>query len=81
MLLVHDATKLKVKELGKLSKSKIWKPMDEWVSAKALQKILVLRVFGNLAFSNAESLYDQLTNAIRKDVVGIVVLEKIRILV
>ncbi|CAD7939236.1 unnamed protein product [Amoebophrya sp. A25] len=65
MLLIHDSTKLKVRELGKMPKSNMWRTKDTWPTAKTIPKILVLRLEGNLSFSNADTLFELVTKAVK----------------
>mmetsp|Transcript_17109 Transcript_17109/g.42464 ORF Transcript_17109/g.42464 Transcript_17109/m.42464 type:complete len:404 (-) Transcript_17109:397-1608(-) len=60
-LLIKDATKLRVRELGRLPKTKNWRTKDTWKTAKSVPDILVLRLEGNLTFSNADTLFDEIT--------------------
>ncbi|CAD7947743.1 unnamed protein product [Amoebophrya sp. A120] len=60
-LLIKDATKLRVREMGKLPQSKSWRTKDTWKTARSVPDILALRLEGNLTFSNADALFDEIT--------------------
>ena len=61
-MLVVDATDVKVKRLGRLPRTRVWKDCDEWKTAKSKleEGILVLRIYGALSFANADTFSDVL---------------------
>ena len=62
LLLILDATKVKVKRLGRLPRTRVWKDSDEWKTAKSKLEMgmLVLRIYGGLSFANADAFQDKL---------------------
>ena len=65
LLLIKDATKLRIHVLGRVPRTKLWRPKSSWKTAKSLPDILVLRIDGNLTFSNADALFEGITSEVR----------------
>ena len=60
IVLIYDATKIRIKRMGRLPRTKIWKDQRAWGSAKNVTGVVVLQLVGNPTFANADDFMDVL---------------------